>query len=1001
MSLAHVYTIPPTVSFVDALAAELLRRADGDPQALARMQILLPTRRAARALTLAFLRHSRQAALLLPRFTPLADVDEDELLFAASDAEPPLGADADDDVPEAIAPLRRLLLLTRLVRRRLGPAVPVEQAARLAGELARLLDQVHTEQLDLAALPSLVPDELARHWQATVSFLSLLTEAWPKLLASEGCLDPAERRNRLLAAQAERWHRSPPADPVIAAGSTGSIPATAHLLARVARLPTGCVVLPGLDRAADDATWSAILQEPGHPQYGMAQLLQRIGLSRHDVADWPCDGLTATPAARLSLIHRALRPAAVAHPPTPAAAPDSGATDPDHATVDEAMAGVVRIDTATAEEEARVIALILRHALEQPQQTAALVTPDRALARRATSELQRWGIAIDDSAGTPLSHTGPGLFFRLVAAMVVGNFAPIPLLAALKHPLAAAGQPPSGFRSAVRTLERAVLRGPRPAPGISGLRAALSDSGPTRARQLIDDLDAATADFHRLVAGEEIPLAYLLQAHVTSAERLAETDQSVARLWAGDAGEALADLVRDVLAAVDDSDRIDPVSYPSLIDVLMQGRVVRPAYGRHPRLAVWGPLEARLQRADVLILSGLNEDTWPPKAPASPWMSRPMMQRFGLQLPERRIGLSAHDFVQGFCAPRVYLTRSLRQEGSPTVPCRWLLRLDTALAATGWPASNAAAAARWLHWQEQLDDTPGARPVIAAPRACPPLAARPRRLSVTKVETWMRDPYAIYAEYVLRLKALQPIDADPSAADFGSAVHRALDAFIRDAPAAETADQALGRLLACGRAAFAEQLDHPVVRRLSWPRFEQMARWFVAAETERRAQLGIRASFTEIEGELHLDAPAGPFRLTAKADRIDLLADNSLAIVDYKTGSVPKPKEINAGYAPQLPLEAAIAAKGGFAGLAATEVSMLEYIRLRGNASGGERIQPKADAGQLAGAALRRLEQLVALFDDANTAYEARPRAAVAPRFSDYEHLERLAEWASVMEDDA
>jgi ATP-dependent helicase/nuclease subunit B len=410
-----------------------------------------------------------------------------------------------------------------------------------------------------------------------------------------------------------------------------------------------------------------------------------------------------------------------------------------------------------------------------------------------------------------------------------------------------------------------------------------------------------------------------------------------------------------------------------------------------------------MQRADVLILSGLNEDTWPPTAPASPWMSRPMMKRFGLQLPERRIGLSAHDFVQGFCASQVYLTRSLRQEGSPTQPCRWLLRLETALAATGceWPASNAATAARWLDWQERLDEGANSRPVITAPRACPPLAARPRRLSVTKVETWMRDPYAIYAEYVLRLKALQPIDADPGAADFGSAVHRALDAFVREAPAAETADQALDRLLACGRSAFAEQLDHPVVRGLGWPRFEQMARWFVAAESERRAQFGIRASRTEIEGRLELDAPAGPFRLTAKADRIDLLSDGSLAIVDYKTGTVPKPKEVSAGYAPQLPLEAAIAAKGGFAGLAAAEVSVLEYIRLRGNASGGERIQPKADARELADAALQRLEQLIALFDDGNTAYEARPRAAVAPRFSDYEHLERLAEWASVMEDDA
>lgn len=979
MTAAAVYTIPPGVSFVDALASELLRRSEGDPLALPRMRLLLPTRRACRALATAFLRIRPDRPLLLPRMTPLGDVDEDEI---ALDHAAELGGE-DALIAPAIPPLRRILLLTRLVLARSPGETSVDQAARLAQELARLLDQVQTERLDWHDLAALVPDEMAAHWQLTLRFLAILSENWPRILAEEGASDPADRRNRLLAAQALAWTKAPPPTPVIAAGSTGSIPATADLLKVVSRLPQGAVILPGLDQEADDATWAAIRAEPWHPQYGMALLLERLEVARADVRQWPHQPGDRFNEARAKLIHRALRPAIASAEPEPFGAAGL------------AIQHVSRLDAATLEEEARAIALIMRQTLEAPERTAALVTPDRALARRVAAELQRWSITIDDSAGLPLGDTQPGAFLRLVARMVAERFAPVPLLAALKHPLAGGGIAVEQFRRTVRWLEGAALRGPRPAPGLAGLHAALGKQSESNRRlhALIDHLAAATGPLVALLQQHSATLPDLLAAHVAAAEALAATDVETGpdRLWRGDAGEAMAKFIAELADAARGDSGVGCHAYPALFETLLAGHVVRPVWGRHPRLAIWGPLEARLQHADVLILAGLNEDSWPPRATASPWMSRPMMQAFGLPLPDRRIGLSAHDFAQAFCAPAVWLSRSRRREGTPTVPSRWLLRLEAVLRTA--PARSIEAGITWLHWQALLDEPPAdERHHIDPPAPCPPVTARPRQLSVTRIETWMRDPYAIYAQYILGLRALEPLDADPGAAEYGSFVHAALEHFVRQHPRRLPGD-ALPQLLAIGRQVFAPMLDRPGVRAFWWPRFERIAQWFVAEEQRRDDSIRDRCS--EVTGRLRFEAPFAPFELTAKADRIDVLADGRLGIIDYKTGQLPTRKEVAAGFAPQLPLEAAIALAGGFDCIARAPIAQISYWRLRGNEDGGEKLDLDGDPIELAQTARAGLERLVAVFDQEETAYAARPRSSVAPRFSDYEHLARIREWSA------
>lgn len=977
--MAGIYTIPPDRSFVDALAEGILSESGDAPQALLDYTILLPTRRACRALRDAFLRAGDGKALLLPAMRPLGDVDEDELVMREL---PEIG---DFDVPPVIPGLRRRLMLAHLILRWDSPAGPVsvDQATRLAAELERLLDQAQTERLSFDDLQSLAPDRFAEHWQMVLDFLKIVTEHWPAIVAEEGGIDAADRRNRLLEALAKTWAAAPPPGKIVAAGSTGTIPATADLLATVAALPNGRVVLPGL--AYDPESWEAVLRDPSHPQHNLSRLLDRLSVDPEDVDDWLPD---RAPSARITLTTEVMRPAET----TQAWRRLSGIAD-------NALAGVQRVDCADSAEEAGVVALILRQALEEDGKTAALITPDRGLARRVAAELRRWGIEIDDSAGQPLAATAPGGFLRLIAAMVAGDFAPAPLLSVLKHPLAAAGLSTAALRRETRLMERLVLRGPRPAPGIEGLRHALEgrrhvypDSVDAVA-SLLDRLEAIVAPLVTLYSGGPCAVDTLLEAHIQVAEGLAATDAEagVARLWSGDAGEMLAQFVAELREAAALLEPVPATAYAALLDALMAGATVRPRFGRHPRLAILGLLEARLQHADLVVLGGLNEGVWPPEPQPDPWLSRPMREAFGLPPPERRIGLTAHDFVQAFAAPEIVLTRAGKTDGQPTVPSRWLNRLDAVLRGAGMQDALSAPTSEWQGLLTLLN-APTRAIAIPAPAPCPPVSARPGRLSVTQIEAWMRDPYTIYARHILQLKPLDPLDADPGAAERGTFIHAALDGFVSEFPDILPAD-AFERLLGFGERAFGDALARPTVRAFWWPRFLRIARWFVALEAERRARLAGSAS--EIGGSLSIDRADGSFELRAVADRIDRLAAGGYEIIDYKTGASPPQTEVDLGFAPQLALEAAILRAGGFDDLPAGPVHGLSYWRLGGGRPPGEEKPLKGDPEALAEMALAGLRALVAAFDDPATPYEATPRPAWAPRFNDYAHLARIQEWSS------
>jgi ATP-dependent helicase/nuclease subunit B len=980
---SHVFTIPASAPFADVLAREVIARvgAKDDPLALARVTIFLPTRRAVRTLSETFARILGGAALL-PEMRPLGDVDEEEFLF---DAEA-----QDAALPPRIEPIRRQLSLAAMVQRwdrdARGSRMSFAQAASLARGLAQFLDEAETQGADLTALRTLAETQHARHWEGVRKFLDLLNTHWPKILEAEGAMNGAAHRNARLGSLRQRLEGKAGDGLIVAAGSTGSIPAAGELLKTIARLPNGVVVLPGLDQVLDDESWSTL--EPGHPQYGLKQLLERMDVGRQDVSAWHAPSRSA----RETLLRETLRPA----PTTDAWRALAESKDD---TIGRGLEGLSLMEAAHPQEEALAIALILREALETKGQNAALVTPDRNLARRVSAELGRWGIAIDDSAGRPLSKTPPGTFLCLLAEAAEAQFAPVPLLALLKHPFATCGRPPGEFRARVRQLDRIVLRGPRPDAGLAGIAKAIarerSEAGSDGVKKLLenlatwfDDLAQRLKSLAEAMMASACDLGTLIELHVQGAEHLADKDT----LWSAEAGNSASALFMEMKEAAQDIPAIEPSSYPILFRSLAAERAVRSPIGRHPRLAILGQQEARLQSFDVVVLGGLNEGTWPRAAAIDPWLSRPMRQKLGLEQPERSIGLAAHDFETLACAPRVFLTRSLKSAGAPTVASRWLLRLKQLTAGLGLesrlvPPQNYAALAGSL----DMPSAPARR--MTRPAPTPPVETRPRRLSVTEIETWVRDPYAIYAKHVLGLRPLDPLDSEIGPLERGRLIHEALERFLRKFPDDLPAD-ASAYLVRIAEDLFREaEIPHAVLS--VWlPRFVRAADWFVARERERRGQ--IAKSILEIKGERVFEAAAGKFTLVGKADRIDLLKTGGAAIIDYKTGTPPTNPQVASLLTPQLPLEGVILDGGGFADAGKSATSQLIYIQFSGGEEAGKYVEINGDIAALVARAERDLVARIAHFDNPRTPYLPRVNPYRAEVPGDYDHLSRVREWSLI-----
>ena len=1031
---ARVFTIPPSAPFLPTLIAAMTSGKLGfpplrDPLALASATLYLPTRRACRLARDVFLDVLRCDAAILPRIAAIGDIDEDEIAFAEA-AAGSIAADA-LALPPTLGGLERRLLLARLILKwaqspevRGASGAPLvaqtpAAACALADDLARLIDDMTTRGVAWDKLDKLVPDSLDPYWQLTLRFLQIARRNWPEVLREHGLIEAAARRDALIKAEAARLARKTDG-PVIAAGSTGSIPATAELIATIARLPHGAVVLPGLDTNLDEPSWRLIAGDerkgmapaPGHPQFAMHALLARIGIGREEVER------LAEPRAREWFVSEAMRPAASTDLWQERAGDRAFAE-----AADAAVCTITMVEAATADEEALAIAVALREAVQEGK-SAALVTPDRALARRVLAALERWKLAAEDSGGEALADTQAGIFARLAADAALGGLAPVALLALLKHPSLRLGA--RGMDNAVAALERAILRGPRPSPGSSGVVRALdrfrarfekfrlgepADLHPSDPRSNLreDHLAGAAALVARLAQAlapleslgkEPHPLADIAARHRAVLTALS-SDGEHAGAFTGPDGGKLAEAFDDLAASEAAAGlTVAPSDYIELFSAALADRVVRRPPRPEARLRVLGPLEARLTESHRVVLGGLVEGKWPPETRTDAWLSRPMRKQLGLDLPERRIGLSAHDFAQLLGAREVVLTRAAKIAGAPTAPSRFVQRI-AAMAGARWQAAIDRGNT-FLAWVRELDRPDTIAP-IARPAPKPPRAARPSGLSVTEIEHWLRDPYTIYSKHVLRLRPLDAVDTAPGAAERGSIIHAVIGDFTERFADGLPADPAR-ELIELGRARFDQLDEFPEARAFWWPRFKRIAEWFVAWEIGRRA--GLARIVAEIRGEIEIALAAGNFKLSGRADRIERRADGRYVILDYKTGSARTEKEVRTGLAPQLTLEAAILRLGGFEPIpAGSSVAEVAYVMLKGGARAGEFLPlafQDGTADSQADRAFARLAALVRRFDDENEPYRSLVHPRWKARYGDYDHLARVKEWSSTggVEDD-
>ncbi len=928
-----IYTTPLSDDFADRLVQLILSRGL-TPFEIAQTQIILPTRRACRTVKERFVQKSGNKPLLLPRLTPLYDLDFlDESV-----------------VPPAIGQAERVLLLARLCRAK--PNInTAEKAVQVALGLSQLLDEFYQYETDLTKLEDLVPEQaFATHWHETIQFLDIIRSAWPQILKERGQIDEMDRRIRLIRAFAKKVPSIQ--TPVIAAGLDGAIPAVIDLIKALSCNDNNLILLNGLNKNLTKEDWRKI--PPQHYQYPIKKLLDALKIFPEDV-----QSLSDICQPQEPLIHEALKPA-----------DQTDEWRQSHFETD-VLKGVTRIDCNTPVDEALTIAALMRGVLETPGKTAALVTSDRTLSRRVILEMKRWDVTLDDSAGTPLHHTDVGVFLSLIADLGGSDGAGPALLSLCKHPLSTDGVLPALFRSKIREAEKYARK---------------------NNERLFFNAQTNFDNFIQLFTDKKaVSFSDMLHAHLELAEQLAETpDHSGSeRLWNAEGGAEAFAFLTELLDKAPLLGDIDPASYPALMTLLLSGQTVRPKYGMHPRLEILGPIEARLSHPDVCFIGGLNEGVFPAIPETGPWINRPMRQALKMPPLESQIGSAGLDFAHCFCAKEVYVTRALKADGSPTIPSRFLSRIEAVLQASDirWTPKKAVLS-RLLDKPAQYDT-----PVRPSPK--PPVSARPRKLSVTKVELWRRNPYAIYARYILNLYPLEELEKQIKPKMYGSALHAAFETFLRKHPKSTDA-----QLLYQIGLSFLREYGFSKTDIVFYaPQLKKIAAFFVAQHALRLPF--IDNTLIEAEGKLTFNLPAGDFTLTGKADRIDIQQNGAAEIIDYKTGTVPSMNEVSAGYAPQLPLEGLLLTAGGFDGVRPPEATDIyfSYWKISGKEQAGNVTtlpsqRSKKTSEELIREAKNGVIGLVQLFDRPETPYECNPVAAKAPRYDDYAHLARAKEWA-------
>ncbi len=982
--MANVFNISPRYPFLEVLASYIMETAKSDGLNIADDIILLPTRRACRHIKDIFLNLSNNEAAILPTIMPLGDIDENGLAFLDYENK---NLD-DNDLRPAISKIKRNLALSFLVKAEKKDFTE-EQAYSLAVDLAHLMDTVEMEELSFNNLQYLVPEEYSEHWQETLKFLQIVTSTYPDYLKDNNVMNPVDRKVKLIKKQIKFWEKYPPKGRVFAAGSTGSLVPISYMLRFVSKMDRGYLILPGLDKNISDKDFEILTSDypktnQNHPQYGLLKLIKGLGLKISDVPNLPLykDYDVADIDRELLSSHIMI----------------SSEMNDDWSNLPklkkDVLTGVSEICLDTDSDEVFAIAGLLRKAVFENKK-ALLITPDRKIAKSVANELKRWNIRVDDSAGIPASDTITGNYIILVLKMLYDDFSPYSILSVLKHEYTHLGYEKEVLEKLIYNLEEKVLRGKITFNNLDKMISVASNYPPVH-DLLLKIKNLSEGMYNKMFDVKSYNLYDLLYEHLHLVESFVSGPniESKKVLWNSDLHNDLSSELSELLTSLLEIkqeenkiaiDKMTAQAYFVFISNYLLSLSLRPKINSHPNIAIMNSIEARLLTADLYIMAGLVEDTFPSITSDDPWMSRPMKAKFKLPLPERKIGLSSHDFVEFFCKKNVIMTHATKVNGQNTITSRWLTKLSAIEKIANLKVNDSldAEVKSWI----KLSGFNGASLKCKRPSPCPPVKARPKELSATWIEKWYRDPYIIFASKILRLKKLDDINPVIGSAELGTIIHNSLEEFKKkNLSTAEELKQIM----------FNNAIPYMDIPQIDfwYSKFENVTEWFI--DYENKIKDSTIKSFQEEEGRFNITPD---FTITAKADRIDILKDNNAMIFDYKTGTPPKDKEVISGYAPQLPIEAVIFKNNGFKNIKTnSRVKGVRYIKLTGSQNGnitGEKLDDSID--EIMDKTINNLRDTIEKFSKQETPYLSRPNPNTVnhsiENYSEYSHLARVKEW--------
>ena len=958
MKLNNVFNIPLSCSFWDTLAHLYLEKYSSDSFKLSDVLFLLPNRRACQALTNAFIRCQGMKPTILPQICPIAELDDDEVFFSSFNH-------AQDMFHEesTISREERLFLFTRLIMSKPNvygvKKMSLAQAVSLATDLANLIDTAYNQGLSFDKLDDLVPDKYSTHWQETLKLLKIITEYWPQILADRQAIDVCDLKNKLLFQQAKIWKQENTDKNIVIAGITANFPSIVEMVKCVMSLPNGEVYFAGIDMNTDDEYWQAV--DESHPQFELKSLLELLDIQRKDVS-LVCPPKNPT---RELFISEIMRPAIVS---------DKWRHLKQDDTLQNCTENISLVECNTQRDEAVAIAIQMREILNHPEKTGALITYDRNLARRVAAELTRFGIKIDDSAGLPLHLSPIGIFMCLLIEAAQNIESELQLVTLLKNPFMLFGHSAKETRPNAYAYEMY-------------LRTGKKDILSADLVNFAENIKKKLSEFNTLLCQEDISFTTLISAHIKLAELFAASDEVSGKqmLWRGDAGKVAAKFFTKLIESAPVLNTINGREYLSLIRELMSLETVRTSYGTHPRLSILGPIEAHLHHFDYVILGEVNEGVWPKPAQADMWMSRPMKKDFGFSQPEKAIGILGFGLMGFLASDNVFITRAERVDGAPMKKSRWLLRMETVMEALLLNIDFLKINDLFCLANEL--DKPTKNKIISAPNPCPPVEARPRKLSASGVDLLINDPYAAYAKYILHLYPLDDLDKQLGSMDFGNLVHAVLEEFNNQYPT-DFPENSQEILLKIGEKHFAKANIPSDIKSFWIPKFQKMIEW--VCEEELTYRIGVERVHNEVNGQYVYHLPQGDFTLTAKADRVDELKNGNISVIDYKTGgTIPSVAKVASGHALQLPIEGLIASKGKFEQIENAEIEELNYWQL---AVKKEELLDKHE--DLILKCEDYLKKLFATYDLPETGYCSRPNPKYVSANKDYDHLARIKEWS-------